>query len=377
MGEGLGLIVSDTTDRKRTEDELRYHAAILQHVTDAVFSFDPELKILTWNEGAEKIYGWRPDEVIGQSLWDIMKPEPPDTSFSDMQLSIDQGEFWEKKVTQIVKSGINKTIHLRVTDITDEAGKTTSYVGVGHDISEQIAANDLLIDYQNRLKALAFKLTIAGEKERKSIASDLHDNVAQALALLRMEVATVMKRSSDQATLPLLKEISETLLKTLNETRNLMSDLSSPSMNEIGLRAAISEWLEKNIGERHKIKTELIDNTNSNRNLFNEDEKIILFRNVRELLVNTVKHARANEVSVIFDSDQFNRKISVVDDGEGFDFLAISGYKKDKEKGYGLFSVEERMYDLEGSVEIKSSPGNGTTIVLTLPNTENLPNKQV
>jgi signal transduction histidine kinase len=93
-------------------------------------------------------------------------------------------------------------------------------------------------------------------------------------------------------------------------------------MNELGLAAAISEWLEEKIGKRHDLKTEYIDD--GQRKPINDEERAILFRNVRELFTNVVKHARANQVSVLIEYADASLKIVVQDDGIGFDYRSVS-----------------------------------------------------
>jgi signal transduction histidine kinase len=135
-------------------------------------------------------------------------------------------------------------------------------------------------------------------------------------------------------------------------------------MNEIGLTAAISEWLEEQIGKRHGLETELIDN--GRKEPLDDDTRAILFRNVRELLANVVKHAEAKKVSVCLEDGYDSLSIVVKDDGIGFNRSEISNAVTLK-GGYGLFSIKERMADLGGSLEIVSEPGKGCTAILTAP----------
>jgi len=160
-------------------------------------------------------------------------------------------------------------------------------------------AEQKLIDYQQRLKALAFQLTIVEEKERRRLAADLHDNVGQSLALARLQIASARKSVSEPRLADKLDDISDTMLGILKDTKQLMLELSSSSMNDIGLSSAISEWLKGQIENRYGLITEFIDNIpDSRRKMQDSNVRAIMFRNVRELVVNVVKHARTNKVSV-------------------------------------------------------------------------------
>jgi len=157
------------------------------------------------------------------------------------------------------------------------------------------------------------------------------------------------------------------LIALLLDTQQLMLELSPPAMDEIGLSSAISEWLELQIGNRHSLKTEFIDNVTENRRkALDPNVRDILFRNVRELLVNVVKHARANKVSVRLEDRNTRIRIIVEDDGIGFDPRAVTQVDI-KKGGFGLFGIQELMADLGGDLKIVSAPGKGCTAILSAP----------
>jgi PAS domain S-box-containing protein len=239
--------------------------------------------------------------------------------------------------------------------------------GMVMDITDRKRAEQKIIDYQQRLKALASQLTIVEEKERRRLAADLHDRVCQTLALANIQLDSARKSTSESKLADKLDDTSDTLLETLKNTKQLMLELSSSSMHEIGLSSAISEWLEVQIGNRHSLKTEFIDNLPHNRKkTLDSNVQTILFRNVRELLVNVVKHARANKVSARIEDRSSNIRIIVEDDGIGFEPRAVI-QAGSKTGGFGLFSIEELMADLGGSLRIVSEPGEGCTAILSAP----------
>ena len=138
-------------------------------------------------------------------------------------------------------------------------------------------------------------------------------------------------------------------------------------MHEIGLSAAISEWMEEQVGKRYGLKTKFIDNIDeSHRKLLDENVRAILFRNVRELLTNVVKHAQASQVSVLMEHANAFLNIVIQDDGVGFDYGSKSQTWK-SEGGFGLFSIHERMADMGGALEIESQPGKGCRAILSVP----------
>jgi signal transduction histidine kinase len=131
--------------------------------------------------------------------------------------------------------------------------------------------------------------------------------------------------------------------------------------------AAISEFLEEQIGKRYRLKTEFIkDIHDSHIEVLDENTRAILFRNVRELLTNVVKHAKAEKVSVRLKAEDTMVTIVVEDDGVGFDPQAVIQPGEEK-GGFGLFSVQERMENLGGAFEIVSEPRKGCKVIMTAP----------
>ena len=324
---------------------------------------------LTWNLKTNEI-AWS-DEVYG--LYGVDKQKTGVT----IELTVglvhpDDREYVQKNLDSALKGageynidhrvvrpdGQVIWIHAQAKLALDKDGNPESLLGTVIDITERKKQEEVLQQYQQRLKALASQLTIGEERERRRIAADLHDHVGQQLAFARIQVAAACKATSKAKLTALLEEISETMLQATQDTRNLVSELSSPSMNEIGLAAAISEWLEEQIGKRHGLKTECIDD--GQKKPLDDDMRAILFRNVRELLTNVVKHAQASKVTVRLEQADAGLKVIVQDEGVGFDPRAAS-------RGFGLFSIQERMADLGGSLEIVSEPGKGCTAIMIAP----------
>jgi signal transduction histidine kinase len=268
----------------------------------------------------------------------------------------------------VVDAGGNKPyIQMRLYPIKNDNGEVVNVVSIEEDITSRKQAELEIQQYQERLKALASQLTIAEEKERRVIAADLHDHVGHSLALARMQLESIPETKSELEKNILVKDVSNILLAALQDTRNLISELSSPSMHEIGLGAAVAEYLEEQIAKRHGLKTEFVDNiSDAHRKTLDENVRALMFRSVRELLVNVVKHAKASQVRVHLTEVYDELKFAVEDDGIGFDPGAIHD-QKGKSSGLGLFSIQERMTDLGGSFDIQSEPDKGCRVTLTVP----------
>jgi signal transduction histidine kinase len=161
-----------------------------------------------------------------------------------------------------------------------------------------------------------------------------------------------------------LDEIYKHLDQIIGDMRSLIFDLGSPTLYELGLEAAVREYLNEEIQQKHGIKTEFEDDAQAKP--LDGDVSAILYRAVRELLINVVKHAQAQHVKVSICKDNDNIRINVIDDGVGFKPPA-EGFSSGKTAGFGLFSIRERLNYLGGRVEIESKPGEGTWVTLVAP----------
>jgi len=368
--ELIYAVARDTTERKKAEEELKQSKENLARAQEIAhigsWQLDIVKNVLWWSDEAYRVF-----EVAGGTPMTYEKfithvhPEEK-TYVEDRWLAALNKEPYDIE-HRIIVAGEVKWVREHAEVTFDEADNAVSAIGTVQDITDRKRAEQKIIDYQQRLKALASQLTIIEEKERRRLAADLHDQVCQSLALANIQLDLARKSTSESKLADKFNDISDTLLETLKNTKQLMFELSSPSMHEIGLSSAISEWLEVQIGNRHSLKTEVIDNIPDNRRkTLDPNVRAILFRNVRELLVNVVKHARANKVSVRLEDRNTNIRIIVEDDGIGFEPRAVI-QAGSKIGGFGLFSIEELMADLSGSLRIVSEPGKGCTAILSAP----------
>jgi signal transduction histidine kinase len=164
-----------------------------------------------------------------------------------------------------------------------------------------------------------------------------------------------------------LDEVSEILRQATLDTNGTVSDLSSPVLKELGLTAAIADWVETHIQKRFGIEAAVISHLEEAEARGLDDlSREILFRNARELLANVIKHAEASRVRITLERSGGNLELTIRDDGAGCDpdtAFCDGGVKG----GFGLFSIRERMADLGGALEIESAPGRGFAATLIMP----------
>jgi CheY-like chemotaxis protein len=219
-----------------------------------------------------------------------------------------------------------------------------------------------LVASQDRLRALATDLSLTEQRERQRLATELHDYLAQLLAVGKLKLAQIrpqadMAPSEVQA----LTEAQQVIDQALTYTRTLMAQLSPPMQNRFGLLMAL-RWLADQMrlqGLTVSLEVECDTLT------LTEDQATLLYQSARELIINVMKHGHTDRARVTVTAAEGVLRLSVIDQGAGFDVAAA-----DTSGGvshFGLFSVRERMKALGGDFEVHSSPGGGTQVTLVLP----------
>jgi signal transduction histidine kinase/CheY-like chemotaxis protein len=220
-----------------------------------------------------------------------------------------------------------------------------------------------LLNTQARLRTMAQTLTLTEQRERKRMAGELHDYLAQLLVLGKMKLSNMhsqIQRIGGSAA-ALFQEIDHTFTKALDYTRTLMAELSPPVLHELGLPAAL-EWLADQM-KKHRLKVEVRLGTSDLP--LPEHEAILLFQSVRELLINAAKYAGTHQATLTLDVADHELRIAVQDKGKGFNTDSLEPTQPGHQ--FGLFSVKERMEELGGWLRVESAPGQGTTVTLGLP----------
>ncbi len=355
--------------RKKAEDALRKSRDYLKNLTDsmgdAVLSVKMPERTIEWANDTFNVFGYDSDECLGQTTEFLYRSRKDFLAFGDQ---IADAIATGKKVFHLEQILRKKNAEVFPADITlsfyGADGRVDSLTAIVRDISERKQREQQLQAHQQRLKALVSELTVAEERERRRIAVDLHDRVGQELALARMQLAAMSKSITDAGLSATIDDISDSLIQTIKDTRHLIYDLKPPGLDELGLAAALSEWVEEHIETRHGLKARVINDGLAEP--LGEEVRTFLFRSVRELLNNTVKHAQATSVSVRLEQSASGVQVIVQDDGVGFDYRTASK-SASLDRGFGLFSLQERIADLGGTMEIVSEPGKGFEATLKVP----------
>jgi PAS domain S-box-containing protein len=394
----LALILLWNVQIRRREERFR---GLTEHGMDITQAFSEAGAIVYQSPSHASLLGYADNELIGHSVDEVFHEEDLpkwqqtlDTLRQSQEvqrlvhrLRQKNGEylFFESNIVDMTNNKALRAIVISARDVTDRitaeeelkkahaqleqrvAERTTALTDINIELQREIEAHEeakqKILTYQDLQRSLTSELALAEERERRRIAVDLHDRVSQALALCQMKLGLLQKHALDPEAAKSLAEALELCHTALADTRTLTFEISPPELYELGLEAALDELTEMT-GKDHALATEFVDDEELKP--LTLDVQVTLYRAVRELIINVVKHARANRIKVAVGREDRSIRVDVADDGIGFDPSKVYAYGV-RDKSFGLLSIRERIGLLGGSMEIDSQVGGGTRVHLRAP----------
>jgi len=402
---GINVVVEEATERKRIEKALRRSEerfrGLMDHMPGAIQGYRVDGTITYWNQGSERLYGYTAAEALGKNLGELIIPpelqEPFQQALAVGAKLTQSGEFQPSgEVTLLSKSGARVPIYSTHTAICSP-GNPTELFCLDLDLSASKAAEQALSENElankkqlrelmdhleqrveertaqvqrqaEQLRALTTELCQAELRERKRLSKVLHDHIQQLLVLAKLQLEWIKyDAKADERTRKAAQDAENTLKEALSSSRSLTVELSPPILHESGLAAGLT-WLGDRMLEKNQFRVRLrLDNEAEPAA---EEVKILLFECVRELLFNALKHSGVMEAHVtLMRCKERQVRIIVRDEGNGFDPQLLDKRRSD-EATFGLFSIQQRLFHLGGSMQIETAPGKGTHITLTAPRGE-------
>ena len=358
------------TERKRATEAMRKQREELQIILDSVpagiWYKDTENRLVRVNKAGAMSINMKPEDIEGREVSEIFPQDAEHYYRDDLEVIRTGKPKWGIIEEMQVPGGEKKWVHTDKVPYLDEQGNVSGIIAFVVDITERKKAEEKLLEYQSQLKSLASELLLTEERERRRLAAGLHDNVGQNLALTKLAVQSLMESVSDPNMVASLDEICTSIDKTIQDAHSLTFELSNPVLYELGFEAAVEQWLGEQIQEKCGIEYKF--SVDSPRLPLDNEISVALFQAVRELLINIAKHAKAKTVEVHIQENRDKVEVTVEDDGVGF----VSSKQnlhlaQNSIGGFGLFSIRERLEYLGGAMTIKSSPGQGTCVILTVP----------
>lgn len=359
------LLLQDVTELQLARSALERAglADIMLGAAEGILMADAESNILYANPAAHSIFGYGDAELVGVAI-DELVPEALRAAHAQHRAA-----FWAAPSPRPMRpgpglygrrrDGTPVAIEVRLNPVVRDGG--AAVVAFVRDVTQQRKVEADVRAYQERLQLMAFEALVTEERERRRIAVDLHDHLGQALALAQIKLTSVRGELQGESRTS-VNEAIQLLSQAITDTRGLIFELSPPVLYDLGLKAALG-WLAEDLQKRHGIKVEV--SSDGADVPLDDAAKGVVFRAVRELLLNVLKHAQSPQARVTLRRDEGQFHIDVEDYGVGFEFGPPDGAAS--RQGFGLLSVREQIARLGGELTLESSSGRGTRASVRVP----------
>ncbi len=353
-GSAVGVlgIARDVTDRKRAEEALRAseerYRTLFENANDVVFTVDLAGNFTAVNRAGEQLTGYRRDETPRMNVAQVVAPEYRELARQMLGRKIAGGGATTYELEIVARDGQRVPLEVSTRPLYQE-GKLIGVQGIARDITERKRAQEAMR-----------RLNEALEEEAKRIAHALHDEAGQVLASVYLAVAEVARDLPSPAA-ERLSRIWDLLDQVDEQLRRLSHELRPTILDDLGLSHAI-EFLAEGVAKRTGLLTTVKGSTEGRLPPVIETA---LYRIVQEALTNVTKHAQATGVTVELQREEERVRCSIRDDGIGFDMSSVTARRG--QRGLGLIGIQERLNALGGTLQIDSSPGRGTQLLIQIP----------
>jgi len=361
-------ILADITQRKQAEAALQEseekYRALLDHASDAILMADAAGAIVEANKKAEELLGYTKEELLRshyRKLYPVRELERVNRTFRE---AMEKGNAGPLNDTLVLRKD-GKEVPVDITGVIIEyAGKKVGQ-GIFRDITERKKAEVALRKSEEQMRALTSQLLTAQEQERRRVSRELHDELGQALTVVKIHLVALQDRlrPDQQALKGDLEHLLAHIDDIIENVRRLSWDLSPSILEDLGLASALGYLVDETCRNHDMTCTIEMDDINQ---LFPPEIQSNIYRIFQEALTNIVRHAGATRVGVKVTRQQEGVTLMVKDDGVGFDVQETLS-RRASSKRLGLSTMMERARMAEGSLAIRSRPGRGTRITLALP----------
>lgn len=353
----IGWLLVEHRRRRLAERASRDLAAIVESSDDAIIRLSLDGEILSWNKGAELMYGYRAAEMLGRPI-SVIVPLDRMEEFAANSKKRRKGERIKNfETARIRKDGKRIDVSVSVSAIRDAKGRIVAYASITRDISEHKRA-------ELELKRLTTHLLNLQDVERRRIARELHDVTAQNIFTISMNLSRLQRRQVEQREAQaLLAESSELCDQSLQEMRTLSYVLHPPMLDETGLVGAL-RWYVRGFVKRSGIRIEMMSIHEIGR--LPAEVETALFRIVQESLTNIRRHAGSGWAEIRLEKKEDEVVLQISDHGRGVPRIGILEPDDVEFPGVGIAGMRQRLRQFGGSLEIESSD-RGLLVIAKAP----------
>jgi len=343
---------------RQTVEEAAMHAELLDLANDAAFISDLGNRITYWNQGAERLYGWKKEEAIGMHASQLLQTEFP-VSYEDVVSTLKRKGVWEGELQHTTRYGNRITVASRWTYRRDGQGNPIGWLEINSDLTLQKQS-------QEAARRLSARILQVQDMERRKLARDLHDSLGQYLASLKINIRASMRDIAEEKPQRLLNECVGLLEQCLSETRTISYLLHPPLLDETGLGSAI-RWYVEGFAQRSGVEVNL--NIPDQIPRFSNEIETAVFRILQESLTNVHRHAKSGKVDISMEVGAHTVALRVRDYGCGIPLDRLrSILVRSEGAGVGLGGMRERARELGGALSVAPADnGPGTVVSVEIP----------
>jgi PAS domain S-box-containing protein len=368
------LTLKDVTDLHEATHRLdaseRKYRELVENANSIIMRITPDHHITFFNEYAQKFFGYEAAEVLGKTVIGTIVPVV-DSDGRDLRqvmraISTQPELYANNENENMCKDGRRVWVHWSNRAIRNDQGAVAEILCVGTDITRRREMEAEARRYQQRLRDLAERLAVSEEEDRWRISRYIHDTVVQNLSLSNIRLGAMMQPLRDAS----LKKEADRIIQVrgllgqaIDECRMVMSDLTPALLYELGLIPALND-LAQRLEAKHgaRVVVEAAGRETPVANAL----RGLLFESARELIMNALKHAGPCEIRVAVNCTVHELILRVSDNGKGM-VAPIAPKPADRQGGFGLLNIRQRVTGLGGRLEIVSEPGKGTTASIHVP----------
>jgi PAS domain S-box-containing protein len=363
---------AEIVEHKRTEGRLLEKNELLEGMFGSIHFLvaymDRDFTFIRVNEAYARADGRAPGFFIGKDHFDLYPSEEHEAIFRKVVETGEPHFAYETPFVHTANPNPGRGVAFwdwSLHPVKEAEGSVSGVVLTLVDVTERRRAQEQLLSYQEQLRSLASQLMLTEERERRHLATDLHDSVCQLLALSKLKLDIARSTVSPGGLSASLEAVQSLIGQAINESRLLMFELSPQVLYLSGVETALKA-LFRRLREAHGLVVTFEGDGQPDR--LSVDLRVFIYRAVRELLTNVVKHAGTQAARVSFRQEGAHMYVCIEDDGVGFDASELGSMKAEEGGGrFGLFSLRERSRHLCGRLEILSEPGHGTRVRLIVP----------